>query len=229
MESRAASSTRKRKIVLLILTLLFVGLVIGLFVGPEEKLGLDLTFLAYTNEALPVQTAAGTTMTFYRSIALLQASNSGSRSVEVFNGISRANVHSSNFGSPLTYGFPMTLKPGETALVRVQPARPPWRSELGYRRHEARERVLGRIWNAAGNQGRQWLSSMDLWPDFKWVKCGPITNEIPQLPRLVSLTNYFLDLPDPDLHGSSKGPFNIHQLLTNFPLTPSLRYETSEK
>lgn len=217
---------RKRTVTLLIGALLFIGLVVGLWVmAPGEKLSLDLTFLGYTNEALATQTPAGSSMVFYRSLALVQASNSGNQRLELWNGVSGKNQLAEDFGRPLSYGFPRTLKPGQTGIVRVRPGRVPWRTEVGYRRRGARERILRPLWDVVGNTGRQWLSRMDLWPAYQWATCGPIASPITELPRVTSLTNYFLDLADPD----AKRPFDIHHLLTNFPPQPSLKYEVSGK
>jgi hypothetical protein len=226
----------KRKLVLLIAALLLVGTVLAFwFVAPERKLGLHLAFIAYTNEALP----AGPTMVVYSPLALVQASNSGNYRLELLNSLRRVNYPSKDFARPLPHGFPMTLKPGETTIVRVrcdgwrvrlgEPEDASWRTEIVYRRSGASDRLLGQIYKIAGKQGRQWLTRIGVWPDPHYATCGPITNALPHVPRIISLTNYFIDLPDPQLSPPGQRPFNIHEILTNFPPKPSVGYEAREK
>src|SRR5213592_1090137 len=54
------------------------------------------------------------------------------------------------------------------------------------------------------------------------ASCGPVMNPLPYVPRLVSLSNHFLDLPDADLNRKDDRPFN---LLTNFSPKTSVGYE----
>ena len=103
-----------------------------------------------------------------------------------------------------------------------EPHHGPWRTEIAYRRIGVRAPFLMKLWNVAGKTGRQWLSRIDLWPAYQRASCGPVMNPLPYVPRLVSLSNHFLDLPDADLNRKDDRPFN---LLTNFSPKTSVGYE----
>jgi len=225
----------KRKVLVLVFVFLLVVMIGFWLMAPKEKLALNLVFLGYTNEALPTQTPAGLTMVVYSPLALVQVSNSGNYPVELRNALRRTSFQAQDFARPLPYGFPSTLGPAESTIVRVrgegwrvalgEPKNVPWRTEIAFRRSGARERIFGRIWSVAGRTGPKWLSNINVWPDLYWASCGPITNAFPHVPRLASLTNYFLDLPDAE----SGRPFNIHEILTNFPPKTSVSYELRRK
>jgi len=177
-------------------------------------------------------------MRVYSPLALMQASNSGNRLIELRNALRVDDLSARDFARPLGEQFPITVKPGESAIGRVQgtrgsielgePRHGPWRTEIGYRRHGASE-GFRRIWSLARTTGRQWLENMGLSADYHWASCGPVTNPLPYVPKLVSLTNYFLDLPNVPWYRKDDRPFNIQQLLSDYPPKMAVKYDTKEK
>jgi len=200
----------------------------------REKLALELRFLRYTNEVWTIQTAAGPTMSVYSPLALMQASNSGNRPLELLNVMHRTNALANDFARPLTQQFPITINPGTSAIVRThkdawhiefgEPRHGPWRTGLAYRREGASTGFRGRLWALAGKVGRQWLSGLGLPPpNYYWANSGLITNPLPYIPKRLSPTNYFLPPTEPPPYRAGG------LLLTNFPPNVSLQYDTGKR
>ena len=110
----------KRKVMLLVFALLLAVMIGFWLIAPKEKLVLNLVFLGYTNEAFPTQTPAGLKMVVHSPLALVQASNSGNYPLELRDALRRTSFQAQDFARPLPYGFPSTLEPGESTIVRVR-------------------------------------------------------------------------------------------------------------
>lgn len=217
----------RRKLILFVAALLLIGTAtVWWFPRHRERLALDLAFMGYGTQTVSVSSSSSAELppTIDRPVAMMQASNSGCVPLELSHGVPITNLNAKDFGRPIGTGFPKLLKPGETGVFKVWPAQAPWWTEIGYRRHSTRERILSRIWDLAGSKGRRLLSHTDLWAPFQRVKCGPITNALPPPPS-IHLTNHVFHLPPDfssfpalDLHPRpTQRPFNINDLLTNYP------------
>ena len=147
----------KRKVLLMVFALLLVVMIGFWLTAPKEKLALNLLFLGYTNEAFPTQTPAGLTMVVCSPLALMQVSNSGNHPLELRGTLTRTSFQPPGFARPLPYGFPSTLGPGESTIVRVRGDG--WRVVLGEPRHVP--------WWDRNRLQPEWSARAHPWPDME--------------------------------------------------------------